>query len=76
MYSFSLNDETKQRYQGESYHLGFVPYILLAMRYCSTQRSGLYILAPVGGAKSTLFSAQQRSRYGCNSENGRFKNGL
>lgn len=54
--------------QNDSYHLGLAPHILLAVRYCSTQRGTLYILAPVLGATSTLFCAQQRSCYGWNSQ--------
>lgn len=49
----------------ESYHLGFVPYVLLTVRHSSTDRSRLYILTPVGGATSTLLPSQQRGSNSC-----------
>lgn len=58
-----FNRKTKQR--AVTHHLGLVPHVLLAVSHSSAQRRRLYILTPVGGATSTLLSAEQRGRYGC-----------
>lgn len=60
-----MNSTFIEKKKKKSYHLGFIPYVLLAVSYSSTQRSTLYIPTPVGGATSTLLSAKQRSRYSC-----------